>query len=129
MLGFSYRRTLFWGFVTYSAVFFMWTVLSTYGLSSGLGAQIVGYIVTFVAVWGATYSIGTTSFLDAIKYGAGFAIVHIALDAVVVLPTIGAAAFYSPYVWIGYAIALLTSLLAMLYIRLRSPSSVPEIVQ
>lgn len=95
----------------------MWAVLSTYGLSHGLGAQIAGYIAIFVSVWIATQFVGCTTMSGALGYGLGFTVVHIGLDALVMLPTIGFAVFFTPFVWIGYFIVFITPPISMFYSR------------
>ncbi len=131
MPNFSYYRGLFWGFVSYAAVFYLWTFLSSYGLSHGLAAQVIGYVVAFAAVCGASYAVGITTFFDAVKYGLSFAAMHIALDALVIIPTIGVEAFYSPSVWIGYAIVFITPFAFLAYSKVaqRATSTTEPVAQ
>jgi len=126
MNGVSYRLLFFWGFVTYSAIFFLWAVLAAYGLSHGIGAQITSYVVTFIAVYLAARSIGNSTLVAAVAYGVGFGVVHIFLDALVVLPAIGLVAFFSPYVWLEYGIVAISPVVYALTAKLlRAPAFTP----
>ncbi len=110
-----YSFVLWWGFVTYSGVFFLWAVLSTYGLSYGLGAQVAGYITVCALVLVATRFLGPLTAVAAIGYGIGFGLMHIVLDALVLLPSIGFSIFFTPFVWVSYFVVAVTPLLYVLY--------------
>ena len=125
MQGFPYTRFLLYGFLTYATIFMLWSLLAAYGMSYGLGAQIVSYAVTALPKTIATRMFPIGSLQIAILAGLGWAILHMALDAVYVVPAAGFAAFLTSYVWIEYAVVALTPAATVLYMNsLKTPEAV-----
>ena len=118
MQGFPYTRFLLYGFLTYATIFMLWSLLAAYGMSYGLGAQIVSYAVTALALAIATRALPIGSLQFAILAGLGWTILHMALDAVYVVRSAGFSAFLSSYVWIDYAVVALSPVAIVFYMNL-----------
>ncbi|MCR4325193.1 MAG: hypothetical protein NUV59_00055 [Patescibacteria group bacterium] len=113
---------LLYGFLTYATVFMLWSFLASYGLAYGWGAQLTSYILTAAAVSLAARALGVPSVRLAILYGAGWTLMHALLDALYIVPIAGLEALFTSYVWIEYAVVLLTPLGTYLALKhLRKP--------
>lgn len=111
----SYPRLILYGFLTYAATFMLWALLAAYGLSAGWGAQVTSYIVTAAVVFFAARMLKLGSFKAALLCGAIWAVMHVALDLIYVVPAAGFLALLTPYPWTAYAIVLIAPLAAVLH--------------
>ena len=91
----------------------LWALLAPYGLAYGWSAQIASYAVTVLATYIATRLLPVKSTIDAFVAGLTWAGVHLFLDLVYIVPTAGLLALGTPFVWIGYALVVLTPLVTV----------------
>lgn len=118
-----FSNVIIYGFLTYAAVFMLWSFLSAYGLSAGWPAQYIGYAVTAIAVFIASRTVGISALRAATLYGAGWTVMHFMFDAIYTIPLVGFAPFLNVYGWVGYSVVFLTPFVAVLYASFRSRST------
>ncbi|MDP2648879.1 MAG: hypothetical protein U1D26_01410 [Patescibacteria group bacterium] len=119
------KMFLLYGFLTYAVVFMLWSLLASYGLAYGWGAQLTSYVVTAAAVSVAARAIGLLSASSALLYGIGWVIMHALLDLLYVAPAAGFEALLTSYVWIEYTVVLATPVGTYIALKyLNKPASV-----
>ena len=98
------------GFVLYATVFMLWSLLTTYGLMYGTGAQLASYAVTAAATFAATRFVGAKS-VSAWMYGVGWALTYILLDILYIAPVAGFDSLLTAFNFISYGIVLVTPII------------------
>ncbi len=117
---------LVFGFLTYASVFMTWSLLSTYGLSAGWSAQLVGHVVEVIAILAASRIVDIADFRTAITYGAAWAVVHFLLDLLYVVPLVGFSPFFGIYGWISYGVIFVTPFLFLLWHKVRGSKNAQQ---
>ena len=123
-------RMFLWGFVIYASEFMLWSFFAGYdqfspvSLLAGLLPQALSYAVTALAAFVATRSIAPASVQRALTCGIFWTLMHILLDVLYIPPAAGVAALFTSFMYITYAIVLITPL-AVFYAshRERTPAS------
>lgn len=119
----SYPRLILYGLITYAATFMLWALLAAYGMNYGWGAQAASYVLLATVVFAAARALKVADVKSSLAYGLGWALIHLLMDILYVVPVAGFLALVTPYPWISYAVVLLTTLGAALYDRAKSPSA------
>lgn len=108
-----FLKIILYGFTTYAAVFMLWSVLWAYGFVGGLIPQVTSYVVTAFSVYIAARMTRVSSFKEMSLFAPSWAIIHILLDLVYILPAAGIEALSTSFVLIGYVIVLVTPFVAI----------------
>lgn len=112
-------RLLVYGFTTYAAIFMLWAFFAAYALARGPAPRITSWAATAIVVFYAATLIRPASFKGAIGIGLLWSLMHLALDALYVIPAAGILAFATYNVWINYGIVFLSTIAAFLYQYMR----------
>ena len=113
-------RLLVYGFTTYAATFMLWALFATHTLERGPAPRITAWIATVIVVFYAAKLLKPESFGHALRVGVAWMLIHLALDAVYVIPAAGILAFNTYFVWTSYVIVLVTPVVVFLINRLNS---------
>ncbi len=107
-------RLLVYGFPTYAAIFMLWALFAAYALARGPAPRVTAWAATAIVVFYAAKLMQLESLKQTFVVGLVWAIMHLLLDALYVIPAAGILAFTTYYVWTNYAIVFVTPLLAFM---------------
>ena len=108
-------RLLVYGYTTYAAIFMLWAFFAAYALARGPAPRITSWAATAIVVFLAAALIRPSSFKAAVGIGLLWSSMHVALDALYVIPAAGVWAFSTYNVWINYALVFFATLAAFLF--------------
>lgn len=93
----------------------LWAFFAAYALARGPAPRITAWAATAIVVFCAARLIRPASFKGAIGIGLLWSALHIALDALYVIPAAGILAFSTYNVWVNYGIVFVATIIAFLY--------------
>src|SRR3989338_4772759 len=108
-------RLLVYGFTTYAAIFMLWAFFAAYALARGPAPRITAWAATAIVVFYAATLLRPASFKSTLGVGLLWSIMHLALDALYVIPAAGILAFTTYNSWTNYGIVFLSVIIAFLY--------------
>ena len=119
-----WSRLLVYGFTTYAAIFMLWAFFAAYALARGPAPRITAWAATAIVVFLAATLIRPSSLKAAVGIGLLWSAMHLALDALYVIPAAGILAFATYNSWVNYGIVFLSVIIAFLYQYSRSKTDV-----
>lgn len=123
-MGFKLGAFFGWGIVIYAVIFLVWSVFMAYGFADGWAPRLIGLLVLIFTSFIAGRSLRASTWHDILPYSLAWGAMMGVLDIILSVPFIGWQLFLDWNVWFGYAVVVLSPLLA-LNTRLRHLSGVP----
>ena len=111
MIVMRYTSLLGGGIGIYAIAYLVWSVFVTYGFVTGLAPHIFGFLILLATLAIITHSLRLVSWAEILPYSLTWALVMIALDAVLSVPVYGWSMYADWNVWVGYAIVALVPLI------------------
>lgn len=101
-----------WGVVIYAILFLVTSTMAVYGWS-GLVPSLAGLLVLLIVCVWAGWQLKFHAWTDILSYSIGWAIIALALDAVVAVPDQGWGLYSEWTAWAGYLLIVLLPLLSV----------------
>src|SRR5256885_1415328 len=118
MVRMRYTLLLGWGVVIYAIMFLLWTLLVTYGIVNGIVPHTLGFIVLVGVTAIAARSLHLSHWAEILPYSFTWALMMVAIDALLNVPVNGWAMFADWSLWVGYGLVVVVPLLAPKLTRL-----------
>ncbi len=119
----KYSSLIGWGVAIYAVMYLVTSGLLLYGLLIGLIPTLLKLATLVFVTALAGRSLNVRVWQDVIPYSVLWALIVALLDAVFWVPLSGWTLYASPGVWIGYAIVMITPIIAVRFPKKKSAAA------